>query len=253
MTDSTKQAWRSSVVAVLALVIMSAWGCGRRAVVQDGSSARQQRELLAYGERHTGCPAGQLQTVMIGQSPAVWSVMGCTQPREYWLNCARRRCRWERVHTLNEIAARTMQCPPQMIQQQLTQSPNLRVATGCGQQMTYGMQCNGRDCDWAPTGAAAPVAASSGGGTPVTPTAQPQPSASGGSLTGQLQAQREAILTCTDRDTIELTLRWTADGMVQVQLPPDLAGSAAEGCIQAALANLRVQAEQAGSVTIPVQ
>lgn len=248
----TKHAWRGPVVVALALAMTGALGCGRRAVVQDGSSARQQRELLRYGERHTGCPAGQLQAVMIGQSPPVWAVMGCTQPREYWLNCQRRRCRWERIHTLNEIAARTMQCPPQMIEQQLTQAPHMRVATGCGQQMSFAMQCSGRDCEWAPAGAAAPVAQSSGGGTPVTPTAQ-APAASGGSLTGQLQAQREAILSCTDRDTIELTLRWTADGMVQIQLPPDLAGSAAEGCIQAALSNLRVQTDQPGSVTIPVQ
>jgi len=246
-------AWRGGVVVALALTMALAFGCGRRGVVQDGSSARQQRELLRYGARHTGCPAGQLQGVMINQSPPVWAVMGCTQPREYWLSCARRRCRWERIHTLNEIAAQTMQCPPQMIQQQLTQTPNLRVATGCGQQMTYAMQCNGRSCDWAPAGAPTPVApaATAGGGTPVTPTAQPP--ASGGSLTGQLQSQREAILSCTDADTIELTLRWTADGTVQVQLPPALAGSAAEGCIQAALSNLRVQADQPGSVTIPVQ
>ncbi|MCB9595161.1 MAG: hypothetical protein H6719_20760 [Sandaracinaceae bacterium] len=264
MNDLHNLGFRAALVALVALTAVGTYGCHRRVVVNHAQASRYQRNLLRYAQRDTGCQAGQLTPVQIGQQPDVFTVTGCTFPVEYWLSCGRRgrRCSWQRIPTLNEQAAAPLQCQPQMIQQQLTQNPNVRVAGGCGNQGTFQMACNGQACGWALAGPIAGQAVATappppayqggaGGGVAVQPTAQPGQETA--AVQAQLQSQREAILSCIDGPGINLTVRWTAQGLVQIALPPEMAGSAAEGCIQAALGTLRVAATQAGQVTIPVQ
>lgn len=149
-------AWRGAVVAIVALMAAGAFGCHRRAVVQDGRAERYQRHLMRYAARDTGCNEAQLVPSQIGQQPGVYTVTGCSFPVEYWLECGRggRHCRWRRIPTLNEQAATSLGCQPQLIQQQLTQAPNVRIAAGCGQQASFQMLCNGAACGWAMTGPA---------------------------------------------------------------------------------------------------
>ncbi|MBX3272753.1 MAG: hypothetical protein KF729_21000 [Sandaracinaceae bacterium] len=252
-------AWRVAMIALAALTVTAALGCGRRhtVVVRDaGRGQRYQESLIRLAARDTGCHPGQLTPMQIGQEPGVYTVTGCTVPMEYWLHCVRRgrNCQWRRIPTLNEQAAPLLGCAPQMIQQQFTQAPNVRLAAGCGRQGTFQMGCNGAACGWGMTGAVGGGGAPPpgyGGGVAVEPTA-----AQGGqetaALSAQLQQQREAILSCVDQPMVNLTLRWTAQGIVQVALPPEMAGSAAEGCIQAALGTLRVAASQPGQLSIVV-
>lgn len=258
MSIRSNLAWRGAVVVLVALVGASAFGCRRHVVVEDGRGMRYQRNLIRYAVRDTDCPAAQLTPMQIGAQPDVYTVTGCTFPVEYWLQCGRgRHCRWQRVPTLNEQAAASLACQPQLIQQQLTQAPNVRIAAGCGRQATFQIACNGAACGWALAsgiqgGAAAPPP--SYGGTAVQPTAQPAAAPpETAALQAQLSAHREAIMSCIDQPGVNLTIRWTAQGLVQIALPPELAGSAAEGCVQAALGTLRIAATQAGQVTIPVQ
>ncbi len=255
-------AWRGAVVALVALMAAGAFGCRRHVVVQDGRAARYQQHLIRYAARDTGCQAGQLTPMQIGQQPGVYTVTGCSFPVEYWLQCGRRgrHCRWRRIPTLNEQAAATLACQPQMIQQQFTQAPNVRVAAGCGRQATFQIACNGEACGWAMAGPIGGAAAATpppgyGGATVVQPTTQPAagPPVDTTAVQAQLQQHREAILSCIDGPGVNLTVRWTAQGVVQIALPPELAGSAAEGCIQAALGTLRIAASQAGQITVPVQ
>lgn len=262
MSNRMKQGriWGLMMVAIFAV---AALGCGRRAVVRDGSARGHQRNLVRLAARATGCQGNQLQPTMIGANPPVWSVMGCSFPVEYWLSCRGRRCHWQPIPTLNEQAAAPLQCQPQMIQQQLTQAANMRVATGCGRQGTFAVACNGTACGWAmaqsqapaamPVPAAPPAALPPPqAGTAVTATAAPT-AADQSAVNTELSNQREAILSCIDTPTVNLTVRWTADGLVQIQLPPELTGSAAEGCIQAAVGTLRITAQRAGQLTVPVQ
>jgi len=268
MSSTTSHLWRGTILVLVALTAMGAMGCRRRGRTPGAVSARYQRNLLRLAARDTGCAANQLQPMQITGDPAVFAVTGCTFPIEYWLQCGRRgrRCRWSRVPTLNEQAAAPLQCQPQMIQQQLTQAPNMRVAMGCGRQATFGMACNGSACGWAMAGPAqAPTPAATAAVPPPPGGAQvsavpPPPGAQAGAqpadnsaVTGQLQAQREAILSCLDSPSVTLHIQWTADGMIHVTLPPELAGSAAEGCVQAAVSMLRITAQSAGQMTVPVQ
>ncbi|MEQ8453377.1 MAG: hypothetical protein RLO52_01530 [Sandaracinaceae bacterium] len=258
MTRTTTMT-RLALVAVLSLTMIGAWGCRRRPpVTASGAlSARYERTLIRTAARDTGCPAGQLTPMQVHVGPQVWSVTGCASPVEYWLQCSRRnRCSWRRVPLLNESAAATLQCPPQAIQQQPSPQPNVRFAAGCGRQQPFTVACNGAGCGWAPAG---PI---QGGqvaqGQPQQGQQQPQtvtvqvttPSTN---LQSQIEAQREAILSCIDTAALTLTVRWTSQGQVILQLPPELAGTVAEACIQAAVGSLTVAANQAGEVVIPLQ
>ncbi len=265
MSKMTSQAWRGAVLVLIALTAVGAIGCRRGGRIQTGLSVRYQRNLLRLAARDTGCAVNQLAPMQIGAGPDVFAVTGCSFPVEYWLQCGRRgrRCRWSRVPTLNEQAAPVLQCQPQMIQQQLTQAPNMRIAVGCGRQATFAMTCNGAACGWTMTGPAqapapgaiAAVPPPPGGAVGVAAVPPPPGGATGDGtiVAGQLQAQREAILSCLDSPSVVLSIRWTTDGVIQVRLPPELAGSAAEGCVQAALSTIRVTAQQAGEITVPVQ
>lgn len=252
--------WRGAVVGLIALMAIGASACGRRArAIANGGNARQIASLVQQAARDTGCQPGQLSPGQIG--PDVYTVTGCTQPVEYLLQCGRRRhCAWVRVATLNEAAAPYLQCQPQMIQQQPTQAPNVRYATGCGQQAAFTIQCDGRGCGWMmsgpPQGMAPQVAVQPQqpqGPVVVQPGAPVVAQGEVAAVQSQLQTQREAIMSCVDVGSFNLTVRWTAQGVVQIALPPELAGTAAEGCIQAAIGTLRVVTQHAGQAVIPLR
>lgn len=260
--DGRNDAWRWGLIAVLAIAMVGAFGCRRRrarGTIEPRRMARYEENMLRHAQRDTGCSAAQLSPQLIHPDPRVYSVLGCAQPVEYWLECneAKTRCRWRDVPRLHEQAAQILGCQPEMVQQQPTQTPNVRWATGCGQRVAFAMQCNAAACGWAQT--AAPQGA---GGVVVVPqqqtgaqaTAQvPAQAPPEQALQSQVQTQREAILSCVDSGTLTLRLRWTADGQVIVQLPPELVGTAAEGCIQAAIGALTVSAQQAGELEVPLQ
>ena len=288
MSKKTSYVWRGAMVVLIGLMAVGTVGCRRRGprTANGGLSVRYQRNLLRLAARATGCSEVQLTPMQIGAGPDVYTVTGCQTPVEYWLRCGRRgrRCRWEQLPTLNQQAAAALQCQPQMIQQQLTQQPNTRVATGCGRQAMFGVACNGESCGWAmasnlqtaggagqippppaqplppppaTASVASPPAAASVASPPATASVAPAPAATAtgaaGAVIGQLQAQREAILSCTEAPSIDLTIRWTAQGQLLVQLPQGQAGTPAEGCIQAALGTVQVPPQQAGEVTVRVQ
>ena len=251
-------------VALVATLVLGVTGCRRRgAVVAGGLDARQHQQLLRYAARATGCNEAMLSPSLISAPPSVYTVTGCTTPVEYWQECSRRRCRWHDIGLLNEVAAVVLQCPPQMIQQQPSPAPQTRYAVGCGRIASFNMGCTGRTCAWAQSG---PVQAA-GGNTAVAQAPPPQgqqqvvvqpgPStnqAPAANLEVQVQQSREAVLSCIDETTsLTLRFRWTAQGQVMVQLPPELAGTAAEGCIQAALGTLSVSAQQAGEIAVPLR
>jgi hypothetical protein len=244
------------LVVVAAAAVLGGTGCHRRAVVSDARLQRYAERLIREAARDTGCDAGQLAPSQIAAQPAVFTVTGCAHPIEYWLECSRRgRCRWRNVAGLNEAAAASLACAPPSIRQQPSQAPNVRFASGCGRTAPFTMTCNGVACGWSQSG---PVQAQAGvptvaqppsGGVVVVPQQQPVPNA----IQSQVQAQREAILSCVDDGNLTLTLRWTADGQVLVQLPPELVGTAADGCVQAVLGGMRVRAQASGQVVVPIQ
>ncbi len=262
------KAWTAWVVGVAALAALGATGCHRRGgPIRDARMERYTQNMLREAARDTGCALGQLTPTQIASQPAVFTVTGCTAPIEYWLQCGsrNRHCRWQNVPMLNESATASLSCDPQLIQQQPTQAPNVRYATGCGRTAPFTMSCNGAACGWSQTGpvqgASPTVAQPPSGGVVVVPQQQAQAvpppqqpvQAPPNALQVQVQAQREAILSCVDDGSLNLRLRWTADGQVIIQLPPSLIGTAAEGCIQAVLGGMRVQAQASGEVVVPIQ
>lgn len=256
------RAWRAWVIGLVAVASLAAMGCRARVVVRaDPRVERYARNLVRVAARDTGCHPSQLAPVQVAAEPAVFTVTGCQTPVEYWLQCGRRNCNWRRVATLNESAAPVLQCAPHMIQVQPTQTPNVRFAAGCGRIAPFTVACNGAACGWSPSGpvqaGGGPVAAAPPQQPPpatavVVPGPQPQ-AAPPTALQSQVQSQREAILSCIDSGSLTLRLRWTSDGQVVVQLPADLVGTAAEGCIQAVLGGMRVAAQAAGEIVVPVQ
>ncbi len=248
-------AWKAWLIGVAAIAALGGTGCRSRAVVNDARMARYRESMIRDAARDTGCSPGQLVPSQIAAQPAVYTVTGCASPIEYWLECGRRgRCRWRNVPTLNESAATSLQCAPQTIQQQPSQAPNVRYATGCGRTAPFTMSCNSVACGWAQSGPVQTVGPTveqgPAGGVVVVPQEQPTQAPA---LQAQVQAQREAILSCIDDGSLTIRLRWTADGQVVVQLPPELVGTAAEGCVQAVLGGMRVQAQASGEVVIPIQ
>lgn len=240
-----------ALIALLAIAAIGGAGCGgRRARADARRYERYTQNLVTTASQQTGCPPGALTPQQISDGPAVFTVTGCTTPIEYWLQCGgrgNRDCNWQHVALLNEAAAMPLACPPQGIQQQLTASPNMRYATGCGRTAAFTIACNGGACGWAQS---SPVQ----GGTGVEVMAQQPPQQDpDASIQAQVQTHREAILSCLDEGGITLRVRWTGDGQVIVTLPADLQGTAAEGCINAVLGALRVAASQPGEASIPVQ
>jgi hypothetical protein len=67
-------------------------------------------------------------------------------------------------------------------------------------------------------------------------------------LRAWLDAQRDAILTCTERTSVAVTARWDATGTVTVALGGELAGTPAEGCVRSAVGAQQVPAGAAGEV-----
>ncbi|MFK7990822.1 MAG: hypothetical protein AB8I08_32685 [Sandaracinaceae bacterium] len=243
---------RAAILAVLALSMLVAGGCRRRSAPagQNGAlDSRQYSRLMRYAERHTGCDESVLSPTLISTGPNVYSVTGCAHPADYWQQCSRRRCRWQRIEPAQEVASQMIQCPTTNIQQQMTQSPMMRSVTGCGQTLTMTLGCDGRSCQWhASTQGQQQVYAQ-----PAQVHDAPVGSVSA-RLSAQVQAQREAVLSCLDAGVnLTLSLRWTEQGAVVVQLPPELAGTPSEGCIHAALGALQVSAQQPGQVRVPIQ
>src|SRR5690606_35567755 len=118
--------------------------------------------------------------------------------------------------------------------------------------------CNQVACGWTPSGPAQALA----NAAPPPPPPQPQPTvvppppvaaAPSALIESQVRQQREAILSCVDSPSLTLRMRWTADGQVIVQMPQELLGTAAEGCLQALLGGMRVAAQAGGEIVVPVQ
>jgi hypothetical protein len=248
-----------SRAVLVALIALTAASCGgRRARIEARRNEQLNRQLVQTASRQTGCPPGTLTPQQIADAPPVYTVTGCTTPIEYWLQCSgrgNRNCDWRNVALLNEAAAMPLGCPPQGIQQQLTAAPNMRYATGCGRTAAFTIACNGAACGWAQS---SPVQGGTGVAVqqPQQPQQfpmQPQAQTPNAAIQAQVQMHREAILSCLDEGSITLSFRWTADGQVLVQLPTNLQGSAAEGCINAVLGAIRVSASQPGEMSVPVQ
>ncbi len=257
---TTQSAGRVALVALIAVTGVIAAGCGRRAVRRDGElNAHYERTLLHIAARDTGCPAQQLAPALLAPGdPAVYSVNGCGAPVEYYLVCGRRgrRCRWERVTPLEQTAAASLQCSPQAVQQQPTQAPTTRYAAGCGRQAPFTLGCNQVACGWAMSGPMEGAGPAVAAGQPQVAVQASQPVGNAGAdLQQRLMGQREAILSCLDDvSNLSLTLRWTAAGQVILQIPPELTNTAAEGCIEAAVGALTVQApSQPGQITVVLQ
>lgn len=261
-----RNAFTACITLVLGVMMLTTTGCGRRArsaTVNDARMARYTERLIRIAARDTGCHAGQLSPVQITSQPAVFTVTGCDVPVEYWLECGRRRCRWRSIPKLNEAAAQSMQCPPHAIQQQPSQAPNVRYASGCGRMQPFAITCNAAACGWAPSGPAQLLAQHAPPPAPMPPPvssappqveAQPQEAHPIEALIqDQVRAQREAILSCVDSPSLVLRMRWTADGQVIVQMPQELLGTAADACLQALLGGMRVAAQGAGEIVIPLQ
>ncbi|MDQ3035677.1 MAG: hypothetical protein M3Y87_24945 [Myxococcota bacterium] len=64
-------------------------------------------------------------------------------------------------------------------------------------------------------------------------------------LRAALDAHRDDLLACVSRDRVVVRATWTADGALTLALDGDLAGSAEEGCVRAALAELRAEGASA--------
>lgn len=260
--DGMRNAWRWVAVAAVTFSVVGVWGCRSRSseTIDPRRLARYERSMLRHAARDTGCPAGQLIPQVIQQQPRVYTVLGCHEPVEYWLECsARGRCRLRDVPRLTEQAASLLGCQPAMIQQQPTQMPNVRYAIGCGASLAFAIQCNSAACGWAQT-----IAPQGAGGVVVVNPAPQEPqrvvvareepaAPPEDALQSQVQTHREAIMSCVDAASLTLRLRWTADGQVVVQLPAELIGTAAEGCIQAAVGALQVSAHQAGEIVVPLE
>lgn len=235
---------------------MLAPGCrGRRARLLDARAARVSTvstvQLTATVQRDTGCPAAQVATAQINASPPVYTVQACGTSAEYWGLCDGRGCQWSRIADMSGLAAGPLSCGASTIVEQPTGQPLVRNAVGCGRMLAFTLMCTPSSCSWSQTG---PVQGS--GGFVATNTPPPPPptgSGPGANLQAQITTQRDAILSCVDVPSFNLTLRWTPEGQVTVQLPPEIAGTSAEGCVQAAVGQLSVRAEASGQVIIPVQ
>ncbi|MGE3634987.1 MAG: hypothetical protein AB7P00_34115 [Sandaracinaceae bacterium] len=93
---------------------------------------------------------------------------------------------------------------------------------------------------------------------PVTP--QPRPASSStpapapagieSMIRDGLDARRDDVLACVSRDRVAVRAAYAADGTVTLSLSGELAGSAEEGCVRAALDGVRVAATDAGGVII---
>ncbi|MGF1465917.1 MAG: hypothetical protein ACFCGT_07265 [Sandaracinaceae bacterium] len=225
-----------------------------------GLVARYERLLIRESALDSGC----LQTQVLPQrvTRELWVVRTCNVPREYTLQCGSRRCRWQRVATLNEAATGPLSCPPHMIQQQVS-SPTQRSAYGCAHAASFELVCNGEACGWTQVGEvqAAPLYGTSGGTGQVVVSAggdagvpeAPPPAAPSTNLQQQVEMQRDALLSCVEGGELTLRLRWSSDGSVVVVLPQELTGTVAAGCIETILGSLTVQASQAGEVVVPLQ
>jgi hypothetical protein len=254
MTRQT--ALKACIAVLIGAAALGTMGCRRGAgIVTDRQMARYEEQLVRVAARDTGCHHSQLSPSRLAGDPAVYTVTGCAQPVEYWLQCSRRRCTWRNLPTLNESAAAQLQCAPASIQQQPSQAPNVRFANGCGRMQPYTIACNGQACGWAPSGPAqggpAPQVAQPQVAAVAPPAPPPQPPSA--VLQTQVQQQREAILSCVDSPSLTLRLRWTADGQVILQMPQELLGTAAEGCLQALLGGMRVVAQADGEVVVPLR
>lgn len=250
-----------TALLVLAALVLGACGGSRSPLDNPRLLARYERNLPAAAARDSGCAPGAITATRVARE--VWVAQTCNLPIEYRIECAGRSCNWIRLPTLNEQAAPLLQCQPQLIQQQPAGVPTVRVASGCGRQATFSLTCNGPACGWSATSAVVTLAPQTV--DPVAPLgsepAPPRVTTSGGeggdpsaSLQSQVELQRDALMSCIEgaEGTITLTLRWTGDGRVNIVLPPQMAGTVAEGCIQAILGALSVSAQSPGEVVVPL-
>lgn len=63
-----------------------------------------------------------------------------------------------------------------------------------------------------------------------------------------LDARRDDVLACADRNSVVVNVAYAVDGSVSISLAGDLRGTPQEGCVRAALQGVRVAAGQTGVV-----
>ncbi len=63
-----------------------------------------------------------------------------------------------------------------------------------------------------------------------------------------LDARRDDVLACAERNSVVVTVAYAVDGSVSISLAGDLRGTPQEGCVRAALQGVRVAAGQTGVV-----
>ena len=63
-----------------------------------------------------------------------------------------------------------------------------------------------------------------------------------------LDARRDDVLACADRNSVVVNVAYAVDGSVSIGLAGDLQGTPQEGCVRAAFQGVRVAAGQAGVV-----
>lgn len=63
-----------------------------------------------------------------------------------------------------------------------------------------------------------------------------------------LEARRQDVLACVERDRVAVRARWDAQGAVTLALLGDLAGSPEEGCVRAALDDFRAPPGEPGEI-----
>jgi len=63
-----------------------------------------------------------------------------------------------------------------------------------------------------------------------------------------LDARRDDVLACADRNSVVVNVAYAIDGTVSINLAGDLRGTPQEGCVRAALQGVRVAAGQTGVV-----
>jgi len=125
----------------------------------------------------------------------------------------------------------------------------VRIASRAGEEPGEAVRATGGEEPGAVSGRGEgrdPVAGADPGASPGRDT---EPAASEGepppaaerSLRAALDARREDALACASRDRLVVSASWTPSGAVSLALSGDLAGSAEEGCVRAALEDLRVE------------
>lgn len=263
-TAMNRTTLRLALVALLATLALA--GCHRRArhaqavVATSGGAAitvshRHYRNLLRIAARDMSCRHDQLVPQEV--SPAVFSIQGCGQVRDYVMLCrGRHRCRWEGVQPVEQIAMAETQCGAGTIQLAIT-GPLTRQVVACGQTLDYSLACGPQGCGWA-RGAASTgmvmqtepgtsvIVVEDGGGAPPAAYAggeseEVEQVGAAGTLQALFATQLAAVRACTGGQTVTVRVIWDAAGTVTIGLAGAGAGTPMEQCVQQAVGPVVLQ------------